>query len=85
MKNQSKFTYQEIKVLKEIVRRRNQFDKDMIMALLCYPSEAKSLVQKGVLKPYSTETPRCLSWYNLTKLGLNELIKAIKSNPNLTE
>ena len=36
---------------------------------LGYPSQYKAAVQAGLMKPYSTEQPRCMSWYSLTETG----------------
>jgi hypothetical protein len=68
-----KFTAHEQKVITEIRRRIRVFNKDMVMVYLGYPSEVKSLIQKGILTPYSSQTPRVLNWYNLTELGKNTI------------
>jgi hypothetical protein len=65
-------TSHENKVIQEIKRRIREFkegDKNKPMVYLGYPSEAKTLIQKGVLVPYSREIKRALNWYNLTELG----------------
>lgn len=67
-----KFNATETIQLDEVKRRIREFkggDKNAPMIFLGYPSEVKSLVQKGILTPYSKEHKRCLNWYNLTELG----------------
>lgn len=67
-----KFTAHEHRVLTEVKRRIIQFkggDKNKPMIYLAYPSEVKTLVQKGILTPYSREIVKVLNWYNLTEEG----------------
>jgi len=68
-----KFTATENIQLSEVRRRINEFKngkKDAPMIFLGYPSEVKTLVNKGILKPYSKESKRVLNWYNLTEKGI---------------
>lgn len=36
---------------------------------LGFPSEMKAVVELGLAKPFSDETPRVLNWYSLTEKG----------------
>ena len=69
MENKIKLTAKEKIQIEEIKRRRKEFQKGKIMATLAFPNEVKTLVEKGILTPYSKELPRVLNWYNLTELG----------------
>lgn len=67
-----KFTIKENIQLDEIKRRIREFkngDKNAPMIYLGYPSEIKTLKEKGILTPYCKETKRVLNWYNLTEFG----------------
>lgn len=67
-----KLTITETIQLDEVRRRIREFkggDKNQPMIFLGFPSEVKSLVQKGIFTPYSRETKRALNWYNLTEKG----------------
>lgn len=67
-----KFTTTESIQLEEIRRRVKEFkggDKNKPMIYLGLPTEVKGLIRKGIIIPYSKETPRVLNWYNLTELG----------------
>lgn len=67
-----KLTTQEKQVMDEVRRRIKEFkngDKNAKMIFWGYPSEVKTLVNKGVLIPYSGEVKRALNWYNLTEKG----------------
>lgn len=69
-----KLSTHEKQVLSEIRRRIKEFkngDKNARMIFLGFPSEAKTLIQKGILKPYSGEAKRALNWYDLTEKGKN--------------
>lgn len=64
--------------LDEVKRRIKEFkggDINAPMIYLGWPSEVKTLVQKGILTPYSKETKRTLNWYNLTEKGKQLCIK----------
>lgn len=73
MKTQTiNFTAKENIQLSEVKRRIKEFkngDKNAPMIFLGFPSEVKTLVEKGILTPYSKETKRTLNWYNLTEKG----------------
>jgi hypothetical protein len=67
-----KLNSKDKEVLTEVRRRIKEFKNSDIhakMVFLGLPNEAKSLINKGILTPYSTETPRVRNWYNLTELG----------------
>jgi hypothetical protein len=69
MKN---FTKKQNESLSEIYRRLNCFHKGNLDANLLYlalPSEAKEIIEMGLIKPCSKEVPRALNWYNLTEKG----------------
>lgn len=36
---------------------------------LGFPSEMKAVIELGLAKPFSNETPRVLNWYSLTEKG----------------
>jgi|TARA_R110000868_G_scaffold133308_2_gene344867 hypothetical protein len=70
----TKFTPTETIQLDEVKRRIKEFkngDKNATGIFLGYPSEVKSLVEKGILKPSYRETKRVLNWYDLTENGKN--------------
>jgi len=67
------FNWKEKVILTEIRRRINEFkagDKAAKMIYLGFPYEVKTLIQKGIVTPYSKETKRALNWYNLTQKGI---------------
>ena len=67
-----KFSSAEIVQLTEIFRRLCYFHKgklDTGFLHPAYPSEVKTLVQKGILTPANTVTPRVCSWYCLDDAG----------------
>lgn len=67
-----KFTREQNKVLSEIYRRLNFFhggDLDTNLLYLGFPSDAKKIAEFGLIMPTRTESPRVLSWYNLTEKG----------------
>ena len=67
-------SWKEKVVIEEVCRRINTFkngDKSASMVYLGYPSEVKTLIQKGILTPFSPEKKRVLNWYNLTQKGQN--------------
>lgn len=67
-----KFTPTEGIQIAEIKRRIQEFkggNKNAPMIFLGFPSEVKTLVQKGIIYPYSKERKRVLNWYNLTESG----------------
>jgi len=70
-----KFTPTEQIQMQEIRRRIKEFkkgDKNAPMIFLGFPSEVKTLKEKGILTPYGgRETKRALNWYNLTESGKN--------------
>lgn len=66
------FTMEENRMLTEIYRRLNYFNKGDLNSciLLEVPSRAKCLIKLGLIQPsYSRETPRALNWYKLTEKG----------------
>jgi hypothetical protein len=70
-----KLNYGERQVIKEIIRRVQCFKKGNISAsqvMLSYPSEIKTLVEKGILTAESNY-PRCLTWSQLTETGIKIL------------
>lgn len=80
-----KFTKSDNQVLTEIERRiryfnDNNMDSDLL--ILLFPSEAKSLKNKGYIKPYNKEIKRANNWYNLTSLGKELLSKINQSKIN---
>ncbi len=74
MKPQSKIKFsptEEIQ-LDEIKRRIKEFknnDKNAKGIFLGFPSEVKTLKNKGILKPSYSEIKRALNWYDLTEYG----------------
>lgn len=67
-----KLSTHEKQVLSEVRRRISEFkngDKNANMIFLGYPSEVKTLINKGILTPYNSEIKRALNWYNLTEKG----------------
>lgn len=67
-----RLTITETIQLDEVKRRIAEFkngNKNSPMIYLGYPSEVKTLVNKGILTPYFKETKRALNWYNLTEKG----------------
>jgi hypothetical protein len=70
----TKFTKEENIVLSEIYRTINYFHEgtmDEKLMLLEYPSKVKSIIQLGIIVPYSTQRPKELNWYSLTDKGKN--------------
>lgn len=68
----TKFTNKQNKVLSEIYRRLNYFhggDLNTGLLLLSMPSEAKEIIELGLIRPHSKETNRVLNWYSLTERG----------------
>jgi DNA-binding MarR family transcriptional regulator len=66
------FSANENRVLTEVYRRLKQLHSgnlDARLLILLLPSEVKTLVKNGYLKPHSSETPRVINWYNLTEKG----------------
>lgn len=67
-----KFTKEETKILTEIYRRLNYFhdgDLNTNLLLLALPSEVKKIKKYNLVRPSSTEIPKVLNWYKLTKEG----------------
>lgn len=65
-------TNEQNKVLSEIYRRLNYFhggNVNVKILYLAYPSEAKKIARFKLIEPVGQVTPRCLSWYSLTKEG----------------
>lgn len=73
-----KFTAEENRQLTEVYRRLNYFNQNNLderLLMLAFPNEVKTLKQKGILRPSSTETVRVQNWYTLTEKG-KELFKS---------
>lgn len=67
-----RFTHEENKILSEIYRRLNYLyggDLNENLLYLGLSSDAKIIAKYNLIKPYSTEIPRVLNWYNLTDTG----------------
>lgn len=67
-----RFTKEQNKVLSEIYRRLNYFhygDLNENLLYLAYPSDARVIEKFSLIKPYGTEIPKALNWYNLTEKG----------------
>lgn len=72
MKNKTKFTHAQNKVLTLIYRRLNYFHNGNLnetLMHLSYPSHTKAIRSFGLIKPHGKETPRVLNWYSLTEKG----------------
>lgn len=81
-----KFTAEENRQLTEVYRRLNYFKQNNLdehLLMLAFPYQVKTLRQKGILKPSSTETPKALNWYNLTEEG-KELFKDYSKNKRMS-
>lgn len=66
------FTKGENRCLTEVYRRLNYFHNGNVNTELLYlaiPSNAKKILELGLIKPHETEIKNCWSWYNLTELG----------------
>jgi hypothetical protein len=70
----TKFTKEENIVLSEIYRTINYFHEGNMnekLMILEYPSKVKSIIELGIIVPYSNQTPKVLNWYSLTDKGKN--------------
>jgi hypothetical protein len=89
MSIRKEFSKKESVMLTEIYRRLNVFhggNLDANLLLLALPKQVKVINKFGLVKPFSDETPRILSWYSLTEKGkkfFSNYIETISNEMNL--
>lgn len=69
-------------ILNEIFRKIGYFHNwylNTYLLIVLYPSEAKRLKEKGLIRPVGDESKYISSWYNLTEKG-KDLFKPITQN-----
>lgn len=87
MRTSKEFNKQDNIILTEIERRLRFFKKDLKenQLILLSPSEAVRLKQKGYIKPYNSEIPRCSNWYNLNTKGIELFSKISRIKHSISE
>lgn len=86
--SKTNFTFEQNRMLTEIYRRLNYFHKGDLnheLLLLGFPSEVKSLIGLGIIKPSYEEVSRAFNWYSLTDNGksfFNNYIEVVDDTTN---